>query len=940
MKSDRVTKRYLRTRGTLALAMFVVAASVSLVSLQLGNTHVVRSAHISQVLDSLVIALTRTSGTFQALRHEDGAQGRSTLLSEARRQSDALVEAHDDLEQIRQERGFAAGAVELLENPSVDLIGMLEDLLLISKKVVATGTSRQQNDRLTAAGAQLSNRLLIVLVRVKELQRTDSILAERRLNALDAVALAISLLAAIVAIGFVLRPMEKFVLEAQDQLESARIEAEQARLRLDTLADNMPGALFERRENQDGTFAFDYFSAKFPDLFGATAETILAEEKALCTNVLAEDQGAFFEKLAECSANLSVFEEKIRVAHPEKGLRWILVSALPFPRPDGSRVCYGSAMDITEGVQSEIRAAEAAEDLKRSHERLTLVTEIAPVGLYELRRTDDGAFDFPYVSGRFAEFAGIEAEDFQDDPARLLPVVASEDRPELVESIHKSAGGLEHWRMRFRVIRPESGVLWLSGTAIPRLEEKGSIVWTGAVLDVTPDAMREEALRDAHRLAEKMRAENETQALHDGLTGLPNRRYYDRVIAERLEQARSSGGEDCTLVRLDLDHFKNVNDTLGHAAGDLVLVRVAEVLRDSIRASDFAARIGGDEFSILLAPRQTREDASGLVARIREKLAEPLIFDGRQCRFGASFGIAHVEDLTEAGSDIQIFADAALYQAKEGGRNRLQFFTPALHQSLIEDRRLSVEIHEAIETDQFVPFFQPQVSARDGRLVGAEVLLRWLHPTRGLVLPGEFLPVAEQLRLVSDIDRIMMEKSRDALARWQAQGLIMPKISFNVSSGRMHDPGIVALAQQMAATETQVTFELLESILVEDETELFRMHLDMIRDAGVDIEIDDFGSGHASIIGLTEIAPSALKIDKRLIDPVAPASRALSLVGAIVEIAETLGINTVAEGVETSCQASLLREIGCTVLQGFHFSHPLNEKQFLAYALLQERKSA
>ncbi|SDK04181.1 EAL domain, c-di-GMP-specific phosphodiesterase class I (or its enzymatically inactive variant) [Aliiruegeria lutimaris] len=251
-----------------------------------------------------------------------------------------------------------------------------------------------------------------------------------------------------------------------------------------------------------------------------------------------------------------------------------------------------------------------------------------------------------------------------------------------------------------------------------------------------------------------------------------------------------------------------------------------------------------------------------------------------------------------------------------------------------------MEIHEAIDADQFVPFFQPQVSAADGRLVGAEVLLRWLHPARGLLLPGDFLQMAEQLRLVSDIDRIMMEKSHDALARWRAQGLIIPKISFNVSSGRMHDPGIVALARKMKSTDTQVTFELLESILVEEESDQFRMHLEMVREAGIEIEIDDFGSGHASIIGLTEIAPSALKIDKRLVDPVAPGSQSLSLVGAIVEIAETLGIETIAEGVENGEQAILLRDIGCSVLQGYHFARPLNEKQFFDYAYLPDRKSA
>ncbi|GGB21809.1 hypothetical protein GCM10011324_34790 [Allosediminivita pacifica] len=381
-------------------------------------------------------------------------------------------------------------------------------------------------------------------------------------------------------------------------------------------------------------------------------------------------------------------------------------------------------------------------------------------------------------------------------------------------------------------------------------------------------------------------------------------------------------------MRIDLDYFKSVNDTLGHEAGDAVLRRVADVLRASMGVDDFAARIGGDEFSILPAPGKSLSEVCTMVEQIREKIAEPLYFEERQCRFGASFGIARTEDMAADAGDLPVFADTALYKAKAGGRNRLELFTPELRQNILSDRSLAVELHEALERDEFEPWFQPQFSAKDEKLVGVETLLRWRRPDGSILAPETFMHVAEHLRIVPEIDRIMMLKAEAALKGWRRAGVAVPKISFNVSSGRMRDPDVVELARQIAKGEARVTFELLESILVEEESDAFCFHLDLVRDAGIEIEIDDFGSGHASIIGLMHIAPSALKIDKRIVLPVAQDARSRNLLRAIIEIAETLGIATIAEGVETREQVQILRGMGCDVLQGFYYAQALDAAKF------------
>lgn len=698
------------------------------------------------------------------------------------------------------------------------------------------------------------------------------------------------------------------------------------------LCENAPGASFELRCFADGRKAFHFVSSTLLDIMGVALADVQADADNMFAWVPQED----LEKIRAAIARIAVAGGRVetthRVVHPEKGQRWVLVVVDTQGEPDGGARGYGSVVDITERLATERREAKAAQDLARAHERLTYLTDGATVGLFETRLGSDGRMDFPYTSARFQALMGYTRDEIEALGEKILDRVDPGDWPRIQEAIERSRRDLCPVQVRFRLRHPDHGTLWLEASAGEPKAQGGRLTWVAALHDVTSDVKREQDLRGAHRAAEKMRARNEQQALHDGLTGLPNRRYFDDIIAGRLARAKSGGPSDCTLVRLDLDRFKHVNDTLGHAAGDRVLLRVAEVLRDCVRVGDFPSRNGGDEFSILMAPGAGEAEAREVVDRVHRRLAEPLIHEGRQCRFGVSSGIAHAEDILEIGHDIHLFADAALHRAKLEGGNRAEVFTPRLHSEIRRDRALAIDIHEAIDNDELVPFFQPQIAAADGSLHGAEVLLRWNHKTDGIIAPGAFMHVAEQLRLVPDIDRIVMEKSCDVLSRWRAGGLVVPKISFNVSSGRMHDPAILEFAARFAEIDTQVTFELLESILVEEENQAFRDNLDTVRAAGVDIEIDDFGSGHASIIGLMEIEPSALKIDQRIVFPVVRDPRARDLVHAIVAIAEALGINTVAEGVETEEHVRVLRELGCGVLQGYHFAKPLSEAEFLSYA--------
>lgn len=436
--------------------------------------------------------------------------------------------------------------------------------------------------------------------------------------------------------------------------------------------------------------------------------------------------------------------------------------------------------------------------------------------------------------------------------------------------------------------------------------------------DVTDAHAQRAALIEANRKIEQ-------QALHDPLTGLPNRRALDQLLEERNAQ----GDGHLTLVRIDLDHFKYVNDTMGHAAGDHVLEVVAKILRDETKSGDLPARVGGDEFLVLLRSGAGSEAGCQLAQRLLTRIKEPTIFENKTVQVGASFGVASTLDGLVDASDILVGADAALYSAKDSGRNAVKLYSPELHRDAVEKRSLAAEIRLAMTNGEFVPYYQPQIEAGSRRVSGVETLVRWQHPSRGLLFPAEFLHVAQQLLVLDDIDEIVLRQAMEDIDAAAVKGLHVPKLSFNITAHRLKSARVVELVKAKRPSQTTIAFEILESVLLDDQTTEFKFQLDRLRDAGIAVEIDDFGSGHASIIGLMEVRPDAMKIDQRLIMPITGSRVHENLVRSLVSIARSMDIDVVAEGVETEEHAVLLEEIGVTHLQGYHFSKalPIDELQ-------------
>lgn len=432
----------------------------------------------------------------------------------------------------------------------------------------------------------------------------------------------------------------------------------------------------------------------------------------------------------------------------------------------------------------------------------------------------------------------------------------------------------------------------------------------------------------AERAAELVIAKNETefQSLHDPLTGLANRRGLDDAFKKRIALGITEG----TLIHIDLDHFKNVNDNMGHAAGDFVLTEVAKILSSEHRSTggdrstDIVARMGGDEFVILLGPIATIETAEILSRRLLAKICEPMPFGSTSLKVSASFGIASTHDgLVSSLSDLLAAADASLYDAKNNGRNCVSSYTETLHFKVAQQRELALKFRDAVSGGEFEPYFQPQFNAHTGKIIGLEVLARWPSKQLGLVQPNLFLPIARQLYMMEELDEIIFYKAIDQIMRLQQKGTSIPKISFNVTAERVIGGGVLKSISSLGIERPNISIEVLESVILEDQQNVFWLEIEKLRKLGVMIEIDDFGSGHTSLVGALALKPEVLKIDRRLIIPITTSKQAKKIVEQIVGMARIIGLKVTAEGVETIEHAKIATDCGCDILQGYGLALPM-----------------
>jgi diguanylate cyclase (GGDEF)-like protein/PAS domain S-box-containing protein len=518
------------------------------------------------------------------------------------------------------------------------------------------------------------------------------------------------------------------------------------------------------------------------------------------------------------------------------------------------------------------------------------------------------------VNTAFSRITGYSADDVLGE----LPLVLSADRQQTnqmnyVQSQVVRAGS---WEGEFWLKRKggETYPCWVGITAV-RDAENELVSYVCFFSDMSERKASEKRI---HRLA-----------YYDSLTQLPNRTLFQDRLHSSLQLAARRGGW-VVLMFLDLDRFKPINDSLGHAAGDRMLKDVAVRLASCVDQDDTVARMGGDEFTFLLHPGGDRDEALRRGIHVAEKilasLAEPFVLSGREFFVTASIGIALSP---QDGSDISQLmknADTAMYHAKERGKNNFQFYQAEMNASALERLELESDLRHALEQQQFVLHYQPQYLADGQTLTGVEALLRWQHPARGLVPPGEFIPALEELGLVVEVgDWVLAEACRQILA-WEREGTVVPKVAVNLSARQFADgqlgQRIAAILAASGIAPSRLELELTESILMQDVGEAMRM-LDSLKQLGPSIAIDDFGTGYSSLNYLKQFPIDVLKIDRSFVDGLPEGEQDGQIARAIIAMAHSLNMSVIAEGVETQAQLDFLREHGCDDVQGFYLGRPM-----------------
>jgi diguanylate cyclase (GGDEF)-like protein len=458
-----------------------------------------------------------------------------------------------------------------------------------------------------------------------------------------------------------------------------------------------------------------------------------------------------------------------------------------------------------------------------------------------------------------------------------------------------------------------------------------------ADIEVTAAALREEVVA-----RERTQARLAYLASHDSLTGLANRLWFSDKLAEAVVKAAGAGGR-LALLYIDIDNFKDVNDTLGHDVGDALLQQVAERLKTLRSPQHLPARIGGDEFAFLAADADDADAATALAERVMAAICRPFEIFGRPIFVGASIGVSLYPNDAGTVDLLHRHADLALYRAKSDGRNRCHVFDSSLKDEVQRRAMIEQALREPGLLDQMQIVFQPQIDIAAGRISGAEALLRWTHPTHGAIWPQEFIPVAERSGLIVPIGTWVLQESCRQAARWRDQGLPPMTISVNVSplqfrignipslvAGILAETGLPGSLLELEITETAVMNHAADSI----------GHLLALSKLGVGLAIDDFGTGYSSLSYLRQIPVNRIKIDQSFIRDATTSEDAAVVAATIVQLAHSLRLQVVAEGVETAEQLEFIRQTGCSYAQGFYFSKPVSAAKFSEWANQFARRGA
>ncbi len=659
-----------------------------------------------------------------------------------------------------------------------------------------------------------------------------------------------------------------------------------------------------------------YFSPRWKEMLGFRDDELPNEVPSWAERIHPDDVD---ETWADVHKNVNgetdYYENIHRLRHKDGHWVWILDRGKVQFDENGTAVrMLGTHTDITEEKKMQLQYAHQAQIIEQVHDSV-ISTDLEGV-IISWNRGSKTLLGYSSQEMLGQHVHSIYLPEDHDELNKNIDTLKTRGKHRAIVRLLKKSGDLIYAELSLSLFKDEKGE---------------AIGLVGYAQDITERKTAEDELH-------LQRLNLQHQAYHDTLTGLPNR----SLFHDRLEQAVEKAKRNDTLFALffiDLDRFKQINDSLGHAIGDELLKVVTERLKATIRKEDTLARLGGDEFTIVMEELSHPQDASILAQKILEVLQQPITINDHALYVSSSIGISlYPQDDTDAGNLLK-YADAAMYRAKEEGRNNFQFYSAEMTELALERLLMTTSLRQALKNEEFVIHYQPQINAENNSLIGMEALVRWQHPTKGLLSPIRFLPLAEETGMIIELDHWVMRTAIQQVGAWYDEGFNPGVLSVNLSMKQLEHRDFIPLVQKTIETydfrPEWLKLEVTEGQVMQRPEEAIAK-LSQINALGIGISVDDFGTGYSSLSALKRLPINTLKIDRSFLMDVPEDTEDAAIVKAIIALGKSLDLNLIAEGVETATQKEFLLANGCKNIQGYYYSRPIDSEEIHAL-LLEER---